>query len=176
MSGVLVTAGTVLGAFLLPALDVQLTTDGTQVFAQGLDGREPTAVVGIHSSTGSHRFEAVDLIDEPDVIPTWEETNRFFDRQTALTRVLEGRDLELETGTGERVEVRRSRRAIEHIHWTFYSQLICALLVWLVGFATYAFSDRKRPAVAYALSAVGMAVVLWPAVVYSTRPVSMDGT
>lgn len=174
VSGVLISGVVVWGAFSLRALDATLRVEGDAVWATLPDG--DAAVVGIRSSAGRSDLTALDLIEEPDMVPTWAEWDRFFARQARLSEILAGDAIALQRADGEWVPVREVAQTPERLHWTFYSQLFAALAVWLAGLLTFAYSDRGPGARAYLVSALGIATVIWPAAVYSTRPLAMDAT
>jgi hypothetical protein len=125
-------------------------------------------VQAVRSSAGRHPLRPVDLIEEPDILPEWEEFYDFFERQSALTAILEGGDLELETIDGEWVAAAAVRRGPWSLPWPFYLQIFIGLFMWMVGVASYFHSDRHDGARGFAVSALGMGIVIFPAAVYSS--------
>lgn len=174
VSGLLISGAVVWLAFSLPALEAQLGVAGEAVHAS-LDGAE-VPVVAIRSSAGEHDLIPLDLMEEPDMVATWDEWDRFFARQDRLAEVLGGDGLALQRADGGWAPSTRVARRPERLHWTFYSQLFAALAVWLAALVTFAYSDRGIGARMYLVSGIGIAIVIWPAVVYSTRPLAMDAT
>lgn len=163
-------------ALRLPAApSLEVSTRGAEtVVVSSIAGRE-VPVRALRSTAGQHELRPVDLIEEPDILPSWEEFHGFFDRQTALTEVLSGAALELQTADGTWVAAPVEERGPLSLPWQFYLQVLVGLFMWMVGVATYAYSDRQEGARGYAISALAMGIVIWPAAVYSTRPLAMDG-
>lgn len=162
-----------LGLPLAPSLRVVGTEADATVVADLEDGA--VVVRAIRSSAGSHPLRPVDLIEEPDILPEWQEFYDFFERQSALTEILEGTNIELETAAGEWVGVEVVRRRPWSLPWPFYLQIFIGLFMWMVGVASYFHSERHDGARGFALSALGMGIVIFPAAVYSTRPLALDG-
>lgn len=168
--GALASGLVLLAAHTIPTPRGSWTVEGDEVRLEGSG-----AVMALRSSAGRFDLEPLDLIDEPDVMETWGDLDRFFARQTELRRVLDGVEVVAVRPDGTTVPVEVGPRPFGELHWTFYSQLLAALLAWLAGLVTFAYSDRGVGARAYAISAVGIAIVLWPACVYTTRGLAIDG-
>jgi signal transduction histidine kinase len=165
-------------AVRLPALPYSLVADGKDVVTfefPGAVGSRHVVSALRQRGVGAETFELEpgDLIEEPDVIGSWSELNRFYARQGKLWQLLQGSELEASVdGTFRRVKV--VERGLADLPLGFYAQLLAALVVWVVGFVTYAFSDRGLAARIYAITAVAFYVIVWPAALYSTRPLALQ--
>lgn len=149
--------------FALEATDagVIVSSTGEAVTAIRTPGGEPFAL------------EAFDLVEEPDVVETWAELDRFYTRQGELLQRLEGPVVEVEIdGAWRSVPV--ARRELPHLPLTFYTLLVASFATWIIGLATYALSDRGPAARNYAASAVAFSSAVWPAALYGARPLALD--
>lgn len=165
-----VTILLVIAATAIPAPPFQLRSAGARVLVEPT-GEELTAV----RRPGGLAFpvEPGDLIEEPDIVETWAELDRFYDRQGELWHRLDGPVLEVEVAGAWR-PVAVTGRSPTELPLSFYTLLLATLVAWTVGFATYAFSDRGPAARMYAASAVAFSVAVWPAALYMTRPLAIE--
>lgn len=160
----------------LPALPFVLEVEGARVVTAAFaeDGRrsQVTALRTPGRDAEPFTLRPVDLIEEPDVLGSWEELNEFYARQGELWKRLQGESVELRVaGIWRSVPV--VKRGLADLPLAFYTMLVATLVVWVVGFATYALSDRGLAARIYAVSAVAVAVAVWPAALYATRPLAL---
>lgn len=175
--GVLLSVICLFFAERLPAPSVELSVAGPHVGSVDLGRSE---VLSIRSSRGELRLLPVDLIEEPDVLPSWRAVDDFFARQGQLWTILHGEELAVLTSTGETpgswhpIEARR--RDWRELPLAFYVQVFDAFLALLIGMTTFAYSDRGPGARYYAISAVGFAIALWPVAIYSTRSLALEPT
>ncbi len=126
--GTALAAATILLAEALPSFDIALETDGDRVVASS-PTLPHTVVASLRSARGSVNLEAGDLRDEPDVLPDWNDYNRFFTRQQRLGEVVDGEGLMLVDahGTAHPLMV-TTRRAID-LPASFYAQLAVVLMI-----------------------------------------------
>ncbi|MDX2092559.1 MAG: hypothetical protein SFX73_32140 [Kofleriaceae bacterium] len=154
----------------LPALPLTLQVEGDRVVdATGAE----VGAIRVPGSSTTFALKPVDLIEEPDVVDSWEALDEFYARQAILWHHLQGEDLEVQIAGAWRT-IAVERRGITGLPLAFYTLLAAALVAWIVGFLTFAFSDRGRAARIYVFSAVAFAVAVWPAALYSTRPLALD--
>jgi signal transduction histidine kinase len=160
----------------LPELPCALTTDDPELTTTAFSANGTPEVVSeirTRAQREPFRLKAVDLIEEPDVLGSWTELDDFFARQGQLWRRLREPDVEFRVAGVWRAAPVRARRLTD-LPFAFYAQLIAPLAAWVVGFATYAFSNRGLAARIYALSAVAFGLAVWPAALYSTRPLALE--
>jgi signal transduction histidine kinase len=165
-----VTILLLVAACAIPSLPFALRADGDRVVVAST-GQE---VGAIRVPGGpAFRLEPMDIVEEPDVVETWGELDRFYARQGELWDRLSGPVVEVEiAGVWQSLPV--VGRTLRQLPGAFYTLLVATLVTWLVGFATYAFSDRGPAARMYAMSAVAFCVAVWPAALYMSRPLALD--
>src|SRR3954462_2652482 len=130
-----ITVAMIAWAQRLPALDVTLELAGDHVVVGGAE------VTALRAGGLQTDIKPIDLIDEPDVIGSWDELDAFYARQHAIWTILQAPRAELQIAAVWRpVEVRH--RGLAELPVAFYTLLAAALVAWIVGFLTYAFSDR----------------------------------
>jgi len=133
---------------------------GTRVSALGVDGQRLA-------------LEAGDLIEEPDLHADYPAYNRFLQRQQSLFEILVMPQFWFETATGERVVVTPGERRLAWLPLGFCLQLLVASVAVTTGVALWLFRRGDRAALHYMLSGLFLAVVIFPAAVYSSRELAL---
>ncbi len=153
----------------LPGPTIALHAEGERVLAG------ERVVSAIRTSPGAEPFRLgpFDLIEEPDVATSWQELNEFYARQGELWRHLQAPTVELDVD-GQWLEARVAERGLGSLPLTFYTLIAASFVVWVVGFVTFAFSNRGIAARIYAISAVAFCFAVWPAAIYQTRPLALQ--
>ncbi|MBK6707551.1 MAG: ATP-binding protein [Sphingomonadales bacterium] len=190
----LVLAALLAGATLLhaaisrPALGVVFTADQSGAVrvapAPGDDQATISAsrVIAIRGNNGrTFAIEAGDLIEEPDTLATYADMRRFFARQTALTDIIDGKSVGIvvidETGsTRETAVSSEPRRPIRDLPSAFWVQVAVGLLSFLIGGWVWALRRDDPAAGLFALASFGIMVFTFPAALYSTRELAIDGS
>ena len=149
------------------ALETQGEDESARVVIRGTD-RLVTSIDG-------HPLIPGDLVEEPDTVGTWEELNAFYARQGALAAILERPAVRV-TIDGKDETVGVITRGLAQLPLSFYTLLAASLVAWIVGFATYAFSDRGPAAQIYVFSAVAFCIAIWPAALYAARGIALPET
>ena len=167
-----VTVLLVVAAQRLPALPFGLEIDGERLVTRP-SGAEVTEIRATGPEAAPFHLEPVDLIEEPDVAGSWAELESFYGRQGEIWKRLQGSTVDVRVGGAWR-SVPIVRRSLTQLPLAFYTLLVASLVTWMVGFVTYAFSDRGPAARMYAISAVAFCVAVWPAALYAARPLAMD--
>jgi len=121
-------------------------------------------------------IHADDLVDEPDMFTTYGEMARFFARQTEISRVLQQATVTLRGPDDNRAALSpATRRPLGDLPGAFWVQLFVGLAAWLVG-AWVWFLRRSDPATAlFALASFAILLSTFPAALYSTRELAIDG-
>lgn len=142
---------------------------------------DPAPLVSIRGNGGpAVMVEPVDLVEEPDTLPTYADIRRFLARQSALDRLLDGSNVTIETiyGAGksrQSVVPIEDRRPVKDLPATFWVQLAVGLSSFLIGGWVWALRREDPAARMFALASFGILGFTFPAAVYSTRELAIDG-
>jgi two-component system sensor histidine kinase DevS len=124
-------------------------------------------------------LDATDIIEEPDVIASYEAVRGFFARQTELAAALASGEVEvLLSGGGnddQAVQVRTGSRPIASLPSAFWVQLITGSGALLIGAWVLALRPRDPPTQLFALSGAMIMLSAFAAAVYSSRELAIDG-
>jgi signal transduction histidine kinase len=169
-----------------PWLGVTLAADagpGLAITAVAPDG--PLAEVArggrlLALSDGLRRIalEAVDIIEEPDILPTYDDLNRFRARQDSLRAMLATGPVELELieagGALRRLAVRPGAlRPVSDLPPAFWLQIGVGLVGLIAGVWVFAMRRGGPEAGLLLLSGVGLLGSACAASVYSTRELAL---
>lgn len=158
-----------------PASEIQLSRVRAEGPAQGVAA--PQRLLAVERAGDARvTIEASDLVDEPDMVATYDDMARFFARQTEINRVLQQATVTLRGADGSRTAVTPApRRPLGDLPGAFWVQLGVGLAAWLVG-AWVWFLRRSDPATAlFALASFAILLSTFPAALYSTRELAIDG-
>lgn len=169
-----------------PWLGVTFAADETGAIhaapAPGLD-RSLTGPAQVTALLGNdeHRvvIEAGDLIEEPDTLATYADMRRFFARQSALAGLVSGQSVSIETMDGNALRQTRvspaRMRPISDLPPAFWVQMLVGLSSFLIGGWVWALRRYDPAARLFALASLGMLFFTFPAALYSTRELAIDG-
>lgn len=123
---------------------------------------------------------AEDLIAEPDALPNYGAVAAFFDRQTALSRMLAAGPVVLvlrDAADAERrvVMAAETPRELTDLPAVFWFQLAVGVIGLLLSCWVWALRPGDRGAQLFALVGLSMVGFTMPAAVYSTRELALDG-
>lgn len=139
-------------------------------------------VVKLQSGDGSFfTIGGRDLIEEPDTLPTYAEMRNFFERQSALSRFLRsnGVVVHLIDDVGQKRNFAlspRPKRPMSDLPAVFWVQLFVGLSSFLIGGWVWSLRRRDPATGLFALASFGILGFTFPAALYSTRELAMDGT
>ncbi|WP_374577893.1 ATP-binding protein [Phenylobacterium sp.] len=191
---VLAGVGLALVALLLvlataqPWLGLRFSADGAMLGVQAVpDGpaaqavKEPTPLQAVRLANGEVlKLEPGDLVEEPDTLASYAHMRRFFARQTALASALREGPVELVLGApgaeGRAVQVTaQPRRPLSDLPSAFWVQLAVGAVSFLMGaWVLRARPDTLAPRL-FALASFGILGFTFPAALYSTREIALDG-
>ena len=188
----LVLAGLLAGAVLIqmaisrPWLALAFTADDFGIIhvtpASGVDGSAIVSgpIAAIRGSDGRRvAIEAGDLIEEPDTLATYAEMRRFFARQSMLEGVVSGRSVSIETAgarPAQQTTLAPARmRPISDLPAALWVQMLVGLASFLIGGWVWALRRSDTAARLFALASLGILVFTFPAALYSTRELAIDG-
>lgn len=141
----------------------------------------PAQVTAIRGSDGQRiSIEVGDLIEEPDTLATYSDMRRFFARQSALAKLMNGQNISIETidETGaarQAVVLPKPRQPISELPAAFWVQMLVGLLSFLIGGWVWTLRRSDTAARLFALASLGILVFTFPAALYSTRELALDG-
>jgi signal transduction histidine kinase len=127
-------------------------------------------------------FEALDFVEDPDMLPSYAASERFYARQGVISQLLTADRIALvksaDSGFSgglelKTVEIRRDR-GIASLPGTFWIQLGAGLIVILVAAVFLALRPRSFAVSAFALAGLGITGSAYTAAIYSTRHLGMD--
>nr|WP_047577734.1 ATP-binding protein [Methylobacterium sp. ZNC0032] len=125
------------------------------------------------------RLDATDVIEEPDVIASYEAVRSFFARQTELAATLASGEVELRLGgdgnDGATVRIRAGSRPVTSLPSAFWVQLVTGSGALLIGAWVLALRPRDPPTQLFALSGAMIMLSAFAAAVYSSRELAIDG-
>lgn len=182
---VLALAGATSVALSAPWLGVRLTGDFDAGTVHVVDVRGPAAhlplgrtVVAL-AGEGTERVElrAADLIEEPDFFDTYEEMEVFFERQSALRRVLAAERVQivLDGAGGGTFTVVPERRPLESLPFVYWFQCFAGCAGFLIGLWVLSLSPRTVGARLFAALGATFLLFTVTAAPYSTRELALDG-
>lgn len=148
----------------------------------GHDRVKPGRLISIApagTTSAAIRLDATDVIEEPDVIASYEAVRRFFARQSELASILASGDVDLrlgvDGGNGVAVQIRTASRPITSLPSAFWVQLVTGSGALLIGAWVLALRPRDPPTQLFALSGAMIMLSAFAAAVYSSRELAIDG-
>lgn len=157
------------------------------LFAQAIPGG-PAASLGpsarllsLRAAAGSStlHLQADDLIEEPDFFDSYAQMATFFARQTQLHQLLQS-PVQLiwqtENGQLQQTLVTPTRRPLSSLPITLWFQLTVGSLGFLIACWVWVLRPHDLGARMFALTGVMFPVFAFPAALYSSRELALDGT
>src|SRR5690606_1287377 len=118
---------------------------------------------------------AILLIEEPDVLPTYAQYNRFMVWQSQLAQAAEAQQLVVHADDGREFLVVTAPRPLTSLPAMFWLQLLFGIGGALTGALVWSTRRRHIPAQLYALTGVGYLIFAPAAAIYSTRELMLGG-
>lgn len=118
-------------------------------------------------------LEPDDLLEEPDLLPSYELYNRFMQRQGALYDLLRGSQLSIKLEDIGWISLKMRAPVWTELPLLFWVQMLVANISLVVGSALWLFRRHDRAAFHYFLSGVFLALVIFPAAIYSSRELAL---
>lgn len=140
----------------------------------------PAALIALSGSGDRVELAPVDVIEEPDALATDAEVDDFLDRQSRLAAMLKqgeaGVEWQAEDGARAVTAVRPGAgRPIGDLPPVFWVQIVTGLAGFLIGAWVWSLRRAEIGAGLFALAGLGLMVSAFPAAVYSTRELALDG-
>ena len=159
----------------LPRLEGQLLVKNEAVVYVGSQAEWPVvALSGIDNDWIP--LTRADLIEEPDYLNEYSVYNAFLDKQSLLFELLsEQNEVLLLTADQEILRVKVVLKSWYELPLMFWVQVVAAALAVIIGAWLWAFRQDDRPATQYFISAIFIALCIFPAAIYSTRALALPG-
>lgn len=123
-------------------------------------------------------LEADDLVEEPDTFESYQQIQHFMQRQSELAAQLREPRVVLQldrSGQGATVTVTPSRRPVTDLPLSFWVQIITGAGSLLIGAWVVAMRPADIVTRLFALSGAMILVSAYPAAIYSSRELAIDG-
>lgn len=134
-------------------------------------------ITGIKSPT--HQtipVKGLDIMEDPYDLELYSEFENFFERQEAIYERLENSPIFLVGNNKQEVNITpKSSRPFETLPFSFWYQLVCGSLGLLIGVSVFAFRQNEIATRCFALSGIGLMIIISAAAMYSSRELAIDG-
>ena len=165
---------TVALALTLPASDITFGTHDDRIDAV-LPNNRAVTVAAFSDGVSTQPADPILLLEEPDVVATYADLNRFFLGHQQLADWLAGGTLVLIDTDGGRHPVSPVRRTVTQLPGLFWLQLLCGLSGMVICLLVWV--PAKRDVAIHSFAITGLSYVLFSsaAAIYSTRDFFMPG-
>lgn len=121
-----------------------------------------------------------DLVDEPDAFKTYTDMGSFFARQSRIAEILQQKDVEIEVlaDDGTRSRTRATlfeQRRLGTLPFAFWVQIAVGLAGFSIGIWVWSFRPSEWGTRFLALAGASLLISAYPAALYSTRELAIDG-
>ncbi|WP_298211758.1 ATP-binding protein [Acidovorax sp.] len=175
-------------AIQAPWLGLQLATDGDLVRVESSQGPSASVPAGAAllavqgGAASAHQaaiqLQAIDLIEEPDVMGTYAQIDGFFQRQQQITAVLAKPQVTLywnAAGVAGDTLVEPQSRPISALPMLFWFQLVVSVTGCLIACWVWVLRPRDWGARMFGITGLMFPVFAMPAAVYSSRELALPG-
>lgn len=141
----------------------------------------PTTLRAMASPDDSARtvtLEPGDIIEEPDVLDAYAQIDRLMERQSALAALLGRPKVALAlgaAGSAESIVVSPARTPVVALPAAFWVQLITGAASLLIGAWVWAMRPADIATRLFAFSGAMITLAAYPAAIYSSRELAIDG-
>jgi signal transduction histidine kinase len=136
------------------------------------------AVASPDDSALAVTLETIDVIEEPDVLDTYAQIDRLMARQSALATLLRRPQVALNlgpAGSDESVIVSPARTPVGALPAAFWVQLLTGAASLLIGAWVWAMRPSDIATRLFAFSGAMITLAAYPAAIYSSREIAIDG-
>lgn len=175
----LINVGMIFYLLSLPVLGVPLSVDQQRIIISSdtinthHELRAGVVVTALDNGQKQVELEPEDLLEEPDLLPTYELYNRFIQRQGALFEMLRAPELSIKLQDVGWISLPTRSTAWMELPILFWVQMLVANISIVVGSALWLFRRQDRAAFHYFLSGAFLALVVFPAAIYSSRELAL---
>ena len=119
-------------------------------------------------------LQAHDVIDDPALLNRYDEYRRFFTKQAVLFQAFKSGPVTLQLLDGRHIQVTAlTKRPVLALPWSYWYQLICAMIALLTAALVVAFQHRQAAARYYALTGLGISTVIFTNSYFSSRELAL---
>lgn len=136
-------------------------------------GDDVTALINAQGQTVPLRPRA--LLEDPDVLPSYDELEDFFIQQEALTHVLQTSQLQLLLANGQAVSVTTTELSLKNLPLYYWWQVLIGFACFLIGAGVWAYRPNLVAARLLFISSIGALGFTSLSAVYSSRALALDG-
>lgn len=164
----------ILYASRLPSIEGNIhTLDNQLVFVNNGSRHTINAISGLPDEWVSLTTE--DLIEEPDYLNEYASYNAFFNKQSILSKHMLDAEVAFKTIEGHIINAKIIHQPWYQLPLMFWVQLIAANLAIMIGAWLWSFRQNDHAAKQYFMSAIFIALCIFPAAIYSTRTLAIPG-
>lgn len=154
----------------------QFATSGEKLVLLQDNGEDGIAITALGSTPEQLvPVNASAILEEPDVLETYQEYNHFLEQQTRISQALSGNTLWLESDNDTLQTLELRQRQFKDLRFGFYLQQISGLVCLLIGGAIWAFNIHRIESRFYLLMGSGVALSCWSSAVYTSRELAISG-
>jgi signal transduction histidine kinase len=134
-------------------------------------------ITGIKSSIHQPlAVKGLDIMEDPYDLKLYSEFDNFFARQTAIYDRLKNSPIFMIANNKHEVTITpKASRPLETLPFSFWYQLVCGSLGLLIGVSVFAFRQNEIATRCFALSGIGLMIIITAAAMYSSRELAIDG-
>ncbi|WP_339844122.1 hypothetical protein [uncultured Halopseudomonas sp.] len=161
-------------ALSLPVADLRFDTDGEHLLvSKGQEKYEQVEQFIVERELiAAH---SVLMIEEPDVLPSYQQINVLFSQHQRLFDGLMEGQLKVRLSNGETWDAASQPRTLGMLPFLFWVQLICGLLGTVICLLVWIPGERNLATHAFALTGIGYLLASSSASIYSTRALFIAG-
>lgn len=157
-------------------LEIDWQLENGLVVAYPVGQSEPITLDQIVLGNGEYlTLDADTLIRDPDVLPHYEDVNRFMENQERLHQTLQADQVELIDTDGQTWIVPVRDRTLADLPFGFFFQLICGSLGLLIAGGVWSYRPYLRSAQMFFLCGFGFTLVSFTMGTYAYRELAMSG-
>jgi two-component system, NarL family, sensor histidine kinase DevS len=127
-------------------------------------------------------LEDRDFVEDPDMLPSYAASDRFYERQGIIRHLLEGSDVLLaksaDRGFAGSLNLQPASvvttRALASLPATFWLQVVMGMIVVFVAAVFLALRPRSFAVLSFAFAGLGITGAAYTAAIYSSRQLAMD--
>ena len=170
-----------------PWLGLRLTADGSTLRVAEASGPAAQVPIGARllgvasvSAPGMMSLAAQDIVEEPDMVRTYEELDLYLKRQGQIAQVLDAHEVRLQlqhqaqtADAAFEITVQPGRRPISDLPLPFWFVVAVAWLAVLVSWGIWAMRPRDWATRMFALTGMLLPLAALPTVIYGSRELAL---
>ncbi|MCJ7501036.1 hypothetical protein MUP29_12365 [bacterium] len=165
-------------------LDLSVDEKHEGIFVESVQARSPSililtpgdSILSIRSISGlPFLFEAADLVEDPDVFPTFHGYNSFLDRQGILAGILREQVVELSLADGRKVRLQPADgRPWSSMPLKFWLINAMGVMIFMIGAAVWSVRRHNVAVRMFFFSGVGLLITATSLAIIVSREIALD--